>query len=105
MQLDEVHGGHGEAGAIHEAANVAVKRDVVDAELMSEPIALFSYCNFAHESIVNYNYNIFMVIVYMSLGCHHDQRFFYRGSRGIPPGLSSPFPRKQGRSYHRASVQ
>ena len=40
MQLDEVHSGHGEASAVHEAANVAVERDVVDAELMSEPIAL-----------------------------------------------------------------
>ena len=40
MQLDEVHGGHGEAGAVHEAANVAVERDVIDAELVCFFIAL-----------------------------------------------------------------
>ena len=40
MQLDEVHCGHGEAGAVHKAANVAVERDVVDAELVRFFIAL-----------------------------------------------------------------
>ena len=33
MELDDVHGGHGEAGAVDEACDVAVEADVVQAEL------------------------------------------------------------------------
>ena len=29
MQLDDVHGGHGQAGAVHHAPDVAVQGDVV----------------------------------------------------------------------------
>jgi hypothetical protein len=32
-QLDGVHGGHGQAGAVHQAADVAVQRDVGQVEL------------------------------------------------------------------------
>src|SRR5690606_34852425 len=34
VQLDDVHGGHGETGAVHHAGNVPVERDVVEAVLM-----------------------------------------------------------------------
>ena len=33
VQLDDVHGGHGEAGAVDQAANVAVQLNVVEAVL------------------------------------------------------------------------
>jgi hypothetical protein len=32
-QLDRVHGGHGQTGAVHQAADVAVERDVGEVEL------------------------------------------------------------------------
>ena len=53
MQLDEVHGGHGEAGAVHEAANVAVERDVVDAELVRFFIAL-QYTTWSAAKQINF---------------------------------------------------
>src|SRR6185437_1793242 len=33
IELDDVHGGHGEPGAIHHAADIAVELDVVEAML------------------------------------------------------------------------
>lgn len=42
VKLDEVHGGHGEASAVHEASDVAVERDVVYSQFMSTFIALGS---------------------------------------------------------------
>ncbi len=33
MQRDDVHGGHGQTGTVHHAADVSVHLDVVEAEL------------------------------------------------------------------------
>ena len=33
VQLDDVHGGHGQPGAVHHAPNVAVQGDVVEVEV------------------------------------------------------------------------
>lgn len=40
MQLDDVHGGHGEAGAVDQAADVAVQLDVVQVAFLSDDLVL-----------------------------------------------------------------
>jgi hypothetical protein len=36
VQFDDIHGGHGEAGAVDEAADLAVQTDVVQPDLEGE---------------------------------------------------------------------
>jgi hypothetical protein len=42
VELDDVHGGHGEAGAVDEAADVAIEGDVGEAQAVARISAGFS---------------------------------------------------------------
>src|SRR5690606_4113160 len=70
VQLDDVHGGHGQAGAVDEAGDVAVEADVVEAELTGGHLARILLGRVAHGDDVLLA--VQRVVVEVELGVEGD---------------------------------
>jgi hypothetical protein len=79
--LDDVHRGHGEAGAVHHAADIAVELDVVQAVLRSldfERIFFGDVTQFAEISVAEKS-----VVVEVDLGVESEEATVGRRDEGI----------------------
>ena len=71
IELDDVHGRHGEAGAVHHAADIAVERDVGEIEFRASISLASSSLTSRSASISGWRYE--RVVVEIDLGIEAEQ--------------------------------